>query len=416
MNRVRFNGGITVATTVGMAGKTSSKLEYTVQTKRAVKAGQILFEEDPVVIVLNEMAEEWTELSRKVDIPKEFLAGWVVATKTGVIDEMLERFRCDIKSPIACRITKLAHVHRVKLVKALPYFEEDSFVRFCTAMEQNHAVSEVYEAGEEFTRSRVSGVGLWVISALLSHSCSYNSHCFTDARGAKIVRAVVDIAEGEELTISFLSDDNLILPVEIRRQKIHELYNFWCSCPRCAGIDQSRRFPCPHCDDVVFALGSRFTACDKCGVLAEDVQKRYLDEELAAIKEIEELRQEVQQNDCVSLQIAETLARLPLHAHHYLSVLKYSLLFAIYARNDMYKQAAQCAVYVGECFAEHSKQPGSPGCAWKYEVAGNFLQQARMMNQAKQAWTRALERLAVAFGTTHTCYRLVEARLRALQQ
>ncbi|GBF93793.1 hypothetical protein Rsub_06125 [Raphidocelis subcapitata] len=77
-----------------------------------------------------------------------------------------------------------------------------------------------------------SCVGLWPAFAYFNHSCLPSTvHYVVGER--MVVRAVQDIAEGEEVTISFLGRQEFA-PVGARQAVLRERWGFECTCERCA--------------------------------------------------------------------------------------------------------------------------------------------------------------------------------------
>ena len=71
------------------------------------------------------------------------------------------------------------------------------------------------------------GVGLYPAAAMLNHSCS-PSVCFSWSEGGRYlnVRALVDVPEGRELCVSYLTDEQLYAPWEERRTLLREAFRF----------------------------------------------------------------------------------------------------------------------------------------------------------------------------------------------
>ncbi len=77
-----------------------------------------------------------------------------------------------------------------------------------------------------------------------THSCYPNIHWY-DRRpedgGARVVRALLDIKKGEELTVSYLHMEDLLKPVHYRRMHLWRSKEFLCKCIRCnRGTDGMR--------------------------------------------------------------------------------------------------------------------------------------------------------------------------------
>lgn len=103
----------------------------------------------------------------------------------------------------------------------------------------------------------VLSVCLFPLGCMFNHSCSPNA-CFVagsqkEAQGEVLIRAVRDIKEGEELTISYI---NMYQPRPARRQELLSTKYFYCECPRCSSKKGSKTWladlkidglKCPAC-------------------------------------------------------------------------------------------------------------------------------------------------------------------------
>jgi hypothetical protein len=74
--------------------------------------------------------------------------------------------------------------------------------------------------------------------SLFNHSCTANAaYHWDDGTGKEKVLALKKIELGEELTVSYLSDEYWTLQSRERKAKIAEVYGFDCRCIRCACED-----------------------------------------------------------------------------------------------------------------------------------------------------------------------------------
>ncbi|ELR21550.1 Histone-lysine N-methyltransferase [Acanthamoeba castellanii str. Neff] len=73
------------------------------------------------------------------------------------------------------------------------------------------------------------GFGLFPIAAMMNHSCEPNTQVKFGRNREAVVVALCDIAEGEELTHSYIENDR---PLAERQADLLE-YNFVCQCVRC---------------------------------------------------------------------------------------------------------------------------------------------------------------------------------------
>lgn len=80
------------------------------------------------------------------------------------------------------------------------------------------------------------GLGLFPLTSMMNHSCSPNCAQYFIIEPGKpvrlIMRAIRAIAEGEELTYSYVA---LYEPTNLRQTKLQAAYGFNCTCERCCG-------------------------------------------------------------------------------------------------------------------------------------------------------------------------------------
>ena len=121
--------------------------------------------------------------------------------------------------------------------------KEEDFVRAAWALRANaHTLYDVDEGDDDATvrRSRLEnkrrkkiGVGLFpTLSRSFNHSCEPNA-VFENVRLRLFVRLITDVRRGEEITISYLNDDEKRKKREYRREMLRMQYNFDCDCVKC---------------------------------------------------------------------------------------------------------------------------------------------------------------------------------------
>eukprot|EP00667_Euglena_gracilis_P008288 EG_transcript_8391 len=89
---------------------------------------------------------------------------------------------------------------------------------------------------------------VYPLACRINHACRPNCY-WHSAETHRLVRAVQDIAEGEELTVSYLCGEELLRPTAFRRAVLWQTKYFWCECGRCGEPDLTRKFPCSSCSD-----------------------------------------------------------------------------------------------------------------------------------------------------------------------
>ena len=121
--------------------------------------------------------------------------------------------------------------------------KEEDFVRAAWAMRANAHTLYDYDYDDDDNnnnnnnkkkrRRKKIGVGLFPeVSRSYNHSCEPNA-VFENVRLRLRVRLIKDVASGEEITISYLNDDEKGEKRQHRRELLKKQYNFDCDCAKC---------------------------------------------------------------------------------------------------------------------------------------------------------------------------------------
>lgn len=123
---------------------------------------------------------------------------------------------------------------------------------------------------EEEWEKRQRRVGLYSLGCKTSHSCKPKCSFFTGVGDRKELRALVDISEGDELTVDYMDEGDegldgkrlqfVFRPTAERRAELLRHWEFFCLCERCDAFqDDTRQFPCPHtpCLGFMYARNPR---------------------------------------------------------------------------------------------------------------------------------------------------------------
>mmetsp|Transcript_49968 Transcript_49968/g.99219 ORF Transcript_49968/g.99219 Transcript_49968/m.99219 type:complete len:500 (+) Transcript_49968:73-1572(+) len=155
------------------------------------------------------------------------------------------------------QIQKLRSLFRIKVRDPVP---EGSAVKFARVLRPELCEVTSEEEIHDFLRIIISNqfahdnscVDLMFAGSMFEHSCLPN--CFLNtwrcAPGqARTYIALQDIAEGEALSIDYLSLEDAYLPTKERASML-EPWGFACSCSRCTSLPEvTRCFLCPACDE-----------------------------------------------------------------------------------------------------------------------------------------------------------------------
>lgn len=109
------------------------------------------------------------------------------------------------------------------------------------------------------------GAGVFVTLSRANHSCRPSS-CFFFHEDMCGLKALRPIQKGEEVTVAYISDEHLLLPIPQRRALL-QAWQFECACPRCsAEFDDTRGMRC-RCGAVRMARSQGgFGKCQACGI------------------------------------------------------------------------------------------------------------------------------------------------------
>ncbi|CAE7475175.1 SET5 [Symbiodinium sp. CCMP2592] len=205
-----------------------------------------------------------------------------------------------------------------------------------------------------FWHQRAGARGLYLQLARVNHSCRPNAiiaepKADFDAKrlpnGLKpadpLKKALIasrDIQPGEEITIGYLCDDELLQPSHIRREMLDSSYGFNCACDRCIDEDDDgllRTFRCATCGGGVHSgTPSGLAPCNACGspaseaenlVAAEQSQERIFADHCKMIPE-------KQQDPKLLGDMAKTCAEIGLAPDHWLVCKVHHMLACFFAQ------------------------------------------------------------------------------------
>ncbi|CAE6935156.1 SET5 [Symbiodinium natans] len=134
--------------------------------------------------------------------------------------------------------------------------------------------------------------GLYATACRANHACKPRARLCVGADGRVRVVALTDILAGEEVTVSYLSESDLLEPGSIRRKLLGQTWGFLCQCQRCTMPDDRRSFTCPSCRGGTIGFQSRYVqlgaataeldgwaVCPSCGEMPEA-------EEMASLEQL----------------------------------------------------------------------------------------------------------------------------------
>eukprot|EP00440_Ansanella_granifera_P007667 gb/GFBE01008296.1/.p1 GENE.gb/GFBE01008296.1/~~gb/GFBE01008296.1/.p1 ORF type:complete len:470 (+),score=90.85 gb/GFBE01008296.1/:1-1410(+) len=113
------------------------------------------------------------------------------------------------------------------------------------------------------------GGAVYGLSCRANHSCRPNASLCVGPDARMKLRALRDIAPGEDVLVSYIGEGDL-LRSQSHRQHLIDTWGFECDCERCVGPDDTRGFQCVACGEGVMNVqpsdtsGTRWGPCDCC--------------------------------------------------------------------------------------------------------------------------------------------------------
>jgi len=147
-------------------------------------------------------------------------------------------------------------------------------------------VFNAFELGDAHDDSIEVAMAVYFLPSFMSHSCAPSaSWCNGEGQSFEL-RARQDLAAGDEITISYLSEAGLLEPTIDRRSSLHASKGFWCSCERCsAQSDLSRGMRCPSCHQGCIFAALRWSDVAQ-RIFLQPLRPCNYDEQLASDKDV----------------------------------------------------------------------------------------------------------------------------------
>lgn len=249
-----------------------------------------------------------------------------------------------------------------------------------------------------FGHHKEDGLVLYNRISMCSHSCDPTCCWSYGDDDAFVLRARIALKEGDELTISYLQDEDLLKSTIVRRQKLQN-WRFTCACPRCnLNVDNGRGFKCRRCRfGVLFATATaRFQPCNTCGATpSEEETQMLLHYEEEYVVRVDNL----DKTDVPDVQAVYDAANQIFERHWILYVMDTYLWEA--HREKKIREAIEHQRRRVE-FHEHYYYRPTFILAWCHEELGDCLRGEQYHQQwFMQAYNKAYYMLTILCGTGH---------------
>eukprot|EP00931_Biecheleriopsis_adriatica_P050869 TRINITY_DN29485_c0_g1_i1.p1 TRINITY_DN29485_c0_g1~~TRINITY_DN29485_c0_g1_i1.p1 ORF type:complete len:305 (+),score=50.89 TRINITY_DN29485_c0_g1_i1:613-1527(+) len=293
------------------------------------------------------------------------------------------------------------------------------------------------------------------MSSFMSHSCYPNAVWHYDEDDF-VLRARSDIEAGDEVTVSYLSEESLLESTASRRKHLKDSKHFLCDCPRCTAFaDPCSAFRCPDCSKISAVFGyvtsdkvPGMTTDDKSHCKCEHCGKRLSSGEVAMLKSEEKLLESklvsiyrgIEQNGAKSKhtellhQLERDLQRAEKSlAQHWLLAKAWEMATDLAIRNDLLEDAE--TMMRKRLDFQAKSYPGISGTnAWTLEAYADMLLQhsrctcskdginvpskeaaQKLLPKVPSVYAASLRILRLMFGEDHEYYLAVNRKAMRLQ-
>jgi len=250
-----------------------------------------------------------------------------------------------------------------------------------------------------FGHHKEDGLVLYNRISMCAHSCDPSCCWSYGDDDAFVLRARVALNRGDELTISYLQDEDLLKSTSVRQQKLQN-WRFLCLCPRCRlTTDVGRGFRCRRCRvGITFATAN--SVLEPCKVCNHTPSK----EDMAMLLRLEEeyvLR--VENLDKTDVADVETVyqAAIDIFEKHWILYVMDTMLWEAHREKNLPDAVEHQRRRIE--FHEHYYNRPTFILAWCHEELGDCLQNQFPHRKwhSMQEFQRAYQMLAILCGTNH---------------
>jgi len=369
-------------------------------TYEACDPGQVVFVEKPCLVALPENNQKLWDHLTKLHETQPLILGTVTFHYAALLSE-LELGKDDIQ---------------IIMDKFVPEPDEEAgedVLRILKSVTEN--IPEVLQGREidpnklqrlvsawrynSFGHHKEDGLVLYNRISMCSHSCDPSCCWSYGDEDAFVLRARVGLKKGDELTISYLQDEDLLKSTAVRQQKLQN-WKFTCMCERCSlPIDVGRGFRCRRCRLGVHyqSVTNGLEPCLVCNTSAskEDTQQLlHLEEEY--ISRVESL----DKTDVADVEMVYQAA-IDIFERHWILYVMDNMLWEAYREKKLPDAMEHQRRRIE--FHEHYYCRPTFILAWCHEELGDSLQTQfpHRKWQLMQEFQRAYQMLAILCGTNH---------------
>lgn len=376
-------------------------------TKSACEPGQVVFVEEPMLVTVPSLAPKlWAHLNQlHEDQPLNL--GTITFHFAALMSQvLLEPMSIDI---ILDKFVPNADEEPgddvIRIIESLNSFgveeqQEDGIKLDVHAMDLRR-LQKLVSAWRynSFGHHKEDGLVLYNRISMCAHSCDPSCCWSYGDDDAFVMRARFALHEGDELTISYLQDEDLLKSTLVRQEKLQN-WCFTCQCERCIlQVDMGRGFRCRKCrTGIVYANASG--TLEPCHMCSAPVPK----EDVTMLLQLEEeYQQRVESLDKTDVADVEAVyeAALEIFDRHWIMYVMDTMLWEAYKEDQLHDAVEHQRLRI--LFHEHYYCRPTFIFAWSHEELGDAVQSLYPHRkwQQGQAFQRAHQMLAILCGSSH---------------
>lgn len=371
-------------------------------THEAAEPGNVVFVEKPLLVTLPSLAPKLWELLQKIHETKALNLGTITFHFAALVSMVqLDKASLDvIFDKYVPEPNEEPNDDVGRILEALKDCSVDvlntRIDTICPRRFQRLVSAWRYNS---FGHHKEDGLVLYNRISMCAHSCDPSCCWSYGEEDAFVLRARMSLKKDDELTISYLQDEDLLKSIAIRQQKLQN-WRFTCDCPRCClPVDTGRGFRCQRCriGSLYPIVAGGFQPCSICASLPskEDVEQllRMEDEYIVRVDGMDK-------KDVADVELVFQAAMDCFERHWILYVLD-TMLWEAYKQPKIVEAVEHQRRRID--FHEHYYGRPTFILAWCHEELGDciVLQAPHRKWQFTKEFKQAYQMLSILCGTNH---------------
>ena len=254
-------------------------------------------------------------------------------------------------------------------------------------------------------------------TSTMAHSCSPSAVWHFGADDAFCLRARVSLKPGDEITISYLGDEDLLRSVPERRKRTQG-WLFACQCDRCLSpIDYSRGFRCPTCFIGAVYMHPKNVPvgpCSCCNTAIPDTTlERYLDLESSYTSRLSQ----TDQTDLEDITCVLSDARNLLHENHWIIYSLETWISDCLKKSNPAASSRRITLLTSRLnFLTLTFPVANYTAAWILEELGDCLSDVRLSAEAARNYSASYWYMQILCGSQHPFSESISSKWAALEE